>query len=268
MYWEQIKSHKMSIIQILKMTIKLFRDNLKAILISSLIIFIPINIAISLIPIKEISEELISVYNQIVSSKGTAVDTTGIMILANETLVNYTKWNLIAMCITQLFGSIAVMTTALITYQFIDGNKLDYKSSLEGAFAKWFKAAITLILASFIMMGLSIFMVIPALIFAVYANFIVYVVILKNQSGMRAISYSFRLVRTRFFRTLGIIILIYILQYTSNYIIVSLFYYISSNTIITFIVNCLSTIVGSFFWVFQTIWFLNYDFTTYNNNIN
>lgn len=251
--WNIIKTNEMSIGQILNMTMNIFKQNFKAILIASLIIFVPINIAISLMPIGQALDEIAIALNQL--NVDSAPET---FVLLSSAMMNYVKWNLLSVILTQIFGCLATMAVAFIAYQFIDGNKLDYKLSLEQAFSKWLPAIWTVILSSLIMICLYFFMIIPALIFAIYANFMIYAVIIENQKGLGAIKYSFNLVKGRFWKTVGKLITIFIIQYVVIYIIATIFSFMGANIIVIFLSNCINTIVNSFFCVFQAIWFLNY----------
>lgn len=255
MYWDEIKTNEMSIAQIIYMAVKIFKENAKAIIISTLIIFIPINIANALIPLAEAMNNL-----SVLIPKGTNIDYALLDLSAiSASSMELVKWASISTGIQQLFGCIAIMSVAFISYQFIEGNKLDYKFTLQEAFEKWFPAVITILLSTFISIGLYFFLVIPSLIFMVYTNFMLYVVIIKKQKGIAALAYSFKIIQHRFWKTMFRIIGISILQFVISFVISSIFYYLPISPIVSFIIDCINIFVAMFFWVVQTIWFLNYD---------
>lgn len=252
--YDEIKTKQMSIIEIFKIALSIFKNNIKSIFLITFIIFIPINIVNVIIPLDTILTEIQDLAFKVESLN---YDVTTLEILSN-TILEFAKWNLIKFSINQFFGCLAIMAVALITYQTVNGKSIDYKSSLEEAFSTWLPAIVTILLSTIITMILYFFMIIPALIFSVYANFIVYVVILKKQKSLSAIKYSMEIVKFRFLKTAARIIIIFILQFTLTLLFTSIFYYPS--IIVDFIINCLNTCVIMFFWVFDTIWFLNYDF--------
>ncbi len=253
MYLDEIKKSEMSITEVISMAINIFKQNIKSIILITLIIFIPINIAGALIPIDEVLNNL-----KLLMPEGmdyTLLDFT----LIQETMTEFTRWTTIYAGLQQFFGALAVMGVAFIVYKFIDGDKINYKVALEESFSRWVPAIWTILLSSIIMIGLCFFIFIPALIFGVYINFMLYVVIIKKQKGTLALSYSFKLIKGRFFRTLGRLIIIFIIQYTINITIILMFGFLPSNLVVSVILSTLNTFVAMFFWVVQTIWFLNYD---------
>lgn len=255
MYWDEIKTNEMSMGQIMRMAIKIFKENAKAIIIATFIIFIPINIANALIPLTKAMDNLFMLIPKETNIDYALLDLSAISTYSMELL----KWATISMGIQQLFGCIAVMSVAFISYQFIEGNRLDYKFTLEEAFQKWFMAVITILLSTFISIGLYFFLIIPSLIFMIYTNFMLYIVIIKKQKGIAALAYSFKVVKHRFWKTTFRIIGISILQFTMSFIIANIFYYLTPTPIVNFIIDSINIFVSIFFWIVQTIWFLNYD---------
>lgn len=260
MYWDEIKSKPMSISQILSMSLKIFKLNIKTISIIALFIFIPINIANMLIPLNEIMDSIYEISPNIVQGN---YDLTDLSIL-NQMSIEFMKWSFIKEGINEIFGCIAIMAVAFNSYQFIDGKKADFKSCIEKSFSKWGFAIITILVYSAIMCVLYIFLVIPALVFAVYANFMIYCVIIKNQKGLKAILYSVDIVKHRFWKTLLRVIVISLIQLIVNYFIANIMYIFGTNLIVQFVISCMFTVVNSFLWVFQTLWFLNWDIFRYN----
>lgn len=255
MYQDEIKNTEMSIIQLIRMTGKIFKENANAIIIVTLIIFIPINIATSLIPLNEAQSNLNSLIPDGEALNNSLLNFSSIF---NATM-EFLKWSVTSLAIQQFFGCIAIMAIAFITYQFIEGNKIDYKVALEEAFTKWPKAVWTIIISSIIMVWLYIMLIIPAIIFAIYTNFMLYVIVIKKQKGIEALKYSYKIVKHRFWRTLSKLIFITLLQIFINSMLSQLFYYVIPNTFTYFVFGCLTTFITMFFWILQTIWFLNYD---------
>lgn len=250
--YDEISSKEMSFIKILQMAVDILKTNFKSILLITLIIFIPINIVNSIIPLETILNEI---YDLIDNTSDFDVVTLEIL---RDTILRFSKWNLVKFAVNQFFGCLAIMAIASIVYKNINKEDINYKVSLEEAFARWLPAAITILLSTSITIMFYCFMLIPALIFLVYTNFIVYIVVLKKQKGLQAIKYNINIVKFRFFKTALRIILISISKFILTCLFASLIFYLNFTS--SFIINCLNTLISMFFWIVQTIWFLNYDY--------
>lgn len=253
--WNEINAGEMKITQILKMTTKIFNANLKSILFATLIIFIPINLAVSIMPFDTISTNLANLMENADPNDYLSI----INIAGSNEMTEYLKWGLSSALIQEIFGMIATMAVITISYNYIKGNTVDHKLALEEAFSKFFPAFITLILSWLMLLGFYLMLIIPALIVSVYITFMFYVIVIKNLKGFSALSYSIKLVKGHFWKSTFMIFFMWILRSSIVYMILCVFILLPVNTVTNFLSNCLSSVVSSFFWIFQTIWFLNYD---------
>lgn len=274
MLWNEITNKEMSIAQLIRMALKIFKENKKAILMVTFIIFIPINISVALIPL----EESVNRLNQVIPQIYTVTDYNYLMNNLStliQPLIECYKWLGSIYLIETLFGCIAIMGVGFITYQFIEGNRLDYKFAIEEVFPKWLYAMVTIFCSWVLLIIIYVITAIPIvispvfvflsfialLLFIVYTNFMLYAVVIRGKVGFAALRYSFDMIKGRFWRTVGKLIVIGSIHMAWSMIISSAFINVQSNEIITFIKSCMMIVVSSFFWVVQTIWFLNYEAT-------
>jgi len=253
--WNEIKAGKMSVSQMLKMSLKIFNANYKAILLATLIIFIPINLATALMPFDTISQNLLN----LMSNSNPNDYLSLVNIAQSQEMADYLKWGLSSVLIQEIFGTIAIIAVITIAYRYIDGNTLDHKFALEEAFSKFFPALLTLIVAGLLLFGLYLLFIFPALIASVYINFMLYAVAVKNLKGASALAYSIKITKGHFWRCTFIMLLMWFLRFSIVYMVLCVFILLPVNFVTDFLLSCVHSAVSSFFWVFQTIWFLNYS---------
>jgi hypothetical protein len=155
----------------------IYKNNFWLIALITLIIYIPINIILNL-----------------------AAPVEGI-----ESLQMYVR---IANILDFLLGVIAVMAIAYAVDRIVAGKKPKLWESFKSALLVWDKAILTSLLASLILLGLYVLLIIPGIIWSVYYTFFIYAVILKKLKYKTALNYSKGLVRGRWWRVLGISIIV------------------------------------------------------------
>ena len=187
---------------------------------------------------------------------------------SNELLVKENELQFLGILIQILLSLITMLATlsiVVITDRAVEGQSLSWTDAILLAFSKWAKALGTGILAGLIVaLGFLIF-IIPGVIFAVYYMFTSYVVVLRNESGIEALSYSKSLVQGQWWRMFGIGlavgIIIFLITMAVIYplnLIVSL---ISYNPYWSIIPTTLVSIVSAFSIITMVLLFLNTDYT-------
>lgn len=92
------------------------------------------------------------------------------------------------------------MAVAYLVKSRIDGQNPGFGESLGAVSGRLGPAILTSIIQVFLLIGLSLLLIIPGLIFAVYWNFSNYAVLFGGKSGMAALSESKSIVQGRWFK--------------------------------------------------------------------
>lgn len=206
---------------------KLFSENFQTILIVTLIIYVPI--------------ELVSAFTPTDGIFSVNIAATGILVL--------------------LAGVLVPLAMALIVRKQLDGQIIDYKTALKEAAGKWLPGLGTSVLMGLCVLGLSILLIIPGIIYGVFWTFAVYTVMLYNKSGWAAMKHSRETVRGRWWRVFGYLIVFGLISGLIGWIINMPMASFASNRGVYFISALLSDIVFSFVIVASVLFFLNLDAT-------
>ncbi len=238
----QILERELSISEILSNSWNIYSKQFKSITIITLMIYVPINIILYLI---------------------------GDNIVDIESLKNY---NNVIKLLENLFGIIATMGIAVVVEKTIlseNDIEASWGEAISTAFSRWGSCIGTNILGGLIILGLSMLLIIPGLIWALYYAFSVQVVVLKNIGGKEALDYSKSLVKGQWWKTFGTLFVLGIIGILIGIVIgiaIEFFspYLPDSTSIIT---DTALDIFGAFFTVAFTVYFINIDFVRGNNTI-
>lgn len=228
----EINEQQLSLGEILSISWNIFKEHLFTILMVTLIIYIPINILLSLIPF----------------------DTSD----SYHSLSLYMR---VSQVLELLFGVLATMGIAFLVENHMQGRTLDAWNVLKKAVNRWASAVGTKIIAGIIIMGLSLLLIVPGLIWSVYYIFVTFVVALRMKSGSEALKYSKSLVVGRWWKVFGYTIVFGVVTIgvaTIFGVIIGLFL---DNLIVDFILSVITDIMGSFYIVAQAVFFLNLEYT-------
>ena len=231
----QILERELSIREILSNSWNIYSKQFKSIAIITLIIYVPINIILYLI---------------------------GDTIVDIESLKNYSN---VTKLLENLFGIIATMGIAVVVERTITSEndmEASWGEAISTAFSRWGSCIGTNLLGGLIILGLSILLIIPGLIWALYYAFSVQVVVLKNIGGKKALDYSKSLVKGQWWETFGTLFVLGIIGILIGIVIGIVIEFFSpylpdSSSIIT---DTALDIVGAFFTVAFTVYFINIDF--------
>ena len=173
--------------------------------------------------------------------------------------------------ITFIATPIPVMAIAYAVNKILKKQKVTYGRALNEAFSKLFWALGTTILEAILLFGLLLLLVVPAIIYSVYWMFYLYPIILHNQYGGKALSYSESVVKGRWWKVFGFSIVLILLLLTSALLIVLPFIYlypdIESELLLTpyplldILLNSLTYLAFAFFEVIFVVFFINLDNT-------
>jgi len=230
-----IKTNKFGVGEIIRTGWQVYSANFTNILMVVLCVYIPINIVLSYI------------YTGKSVSDGYRLHVDAALFL------------LIAF-IALFFGLITSLATAFIVEKAIQGEKIGWKAALRLGFSRWGSAIGTELLYGIILIGLTLLLVVPGIIWYVYYVFFIFVVALRGIGGKSALDYSKNLVKGQWWRVAGIFLLIMIPTYLTNFIITKAFTFLSTFPIMNFIATTISVVIVALFEVMLVIFFLNTDY--------
>ncbi len=135
--------------------------------------------------------------------------------------------------------------------------------------SKWGRSIGTGILGGLIVMGMTLLLIIPGIIWSGYYVFIFYVVALREISGKHALDYSKELVKGQWWRVCGVLLIINILGLLSGLALASPNFFlpenITENFIFSIITDTLTDVIGALFTVMSIVFFLNSDYQKYGD---
>ncbi|MCY6369922.1 hypothetical protein [Clostridium ganghwense] len=142
-----------------------------------------------------------------------------------------------------------------ITYKYVNDEYVECNQLCKAIFSRWKGIIWTTIVAGIILLGFSLLLVIPGVIFWIYYSFIFQAVVIKNLSGTDALSYSKNLVKGYWWN----LFIIQILRIITAVIVILPINFISKNVIYGVISNTSVHFVMIFFDVAITICFFSLD---------
>jgi uncharacterized membrane protein len=162
-----------------------------------------------------------------------------------------------------LFGVIAMMGIAVVVDLAIQNNDnlpISWGAALSKAFSRWGSCLTTSILGGIIILGLTFLLIIPGVIWSIYYIFIIQIVALRELGGKTALNYSKSLVKGRWWKTFGIV---FVLASINGGIGLGIGYLSTSLPgSISIITDTLIDIIAAFYTVATTILFLNLDYVS------
>jgi hypothetical protein len=171
---------------------------------------------------------------------------------------------LIYYALTSLVGVLATMAIALVVEQSLLGEGIRFGQALSKSVSRWGSAIGTNIVKGLILVGLTLLLIIPGIIWGVYYTFSSMVVVLRNRSGKSALDYSKSLVQGQWSRVFGVnfvLVLILFLPLVVQTFVVKSFLQNSSLIILLAIVGIILThLASTFSTVAVTLLFLNIDY--------
>lgn len=242
--FSDIKTRSYTLGEILSKGWKLYLEIFLIILPVILIVYIPINTLISFIPVEALTE--------------------------SQGLLGWRIYIKIIQLLEFFIGIIATMAMTKVTECKINSSQITYQEALRYSLSKWGTVLGTEILAGLIILGLTLLLIVPGVIWAVYYVFSAYVVALRGIGGKEALDYSKRLVKGQWGRVFGILFVIGLIAILTCFItsivtgIPSAF--LPNIKILDIISDTTTDIVSALFVLMTIIFFLNIDYLKNPNN--
>ncbi len=213
--WEQYRKHFASILPIF------------------LIVYIPINIGLSFVPVDYLIE---------------AHGLRGFRIYMK--LIQLTEF---------LIGVVATMSLARLIEASLMGQPITWNQALCHALSRWLASIGTGFLAGLIVLGMFLLLIVPGIIWSLYYSLFVYVVALRRLSGKSALDYSKSIVKGQWWRVLGYLFVIELIGAVACLAVAAPFFFTPDNSILDIASDTLVDIVSALFLCMTTVFFLNND---------
>ncbi|MBQ6103157.1 MAG: hypothetical protein IJL06_05740 [Kiritimatiellae bacterium] len=112
-----------------------------------------------------------------------------------------------AQTLDRFFGCVAVVAAVLASGHVLAGLPVSPRHAFRGAVSRWWPMIWTGLLAGLVLIGLTLLLIVPGIIWGIYYSFLVPVVAF-GLSGTEALAESKRLVKGNWWRTLGCVFVI------------------------------------------------------------
>jgi hypothetical protein len=211
--WEQYRRHFGSILPIF------------------LIVYVPINIGLSFVPVDTLIEEH---------------GLRGFKIYMK--LIQLTEF---------LIGVVATMSLAKLIEASLLGQPITWKQALRHSLSRWGASIGTGLLAGLIIFGMCLLLIVPGIIWSLYYSLFVYVVALRGLSGKKALDYSKAIVKGQWWRVFGYLLVINALGAVAGIAVAAPFFFTPENRILDIASVTLTDIVSALFLTMTTVFFLN-----------
>jgi len=198
-----------------------------------LIVYIPINIGLSFVPVDSLIEEH---------------GLRGLRMYMK--LIQLSEF---------LIGVVATMSLARVVEASLMGQPVTWQQALRHALSRWSASIGTGFLAGLIVLGMFLLLIVPGIIWSLYYSLFVYVIALRGLSGKEALDYSKALVKGQWWRVFGYLCVIELMGAVAGIVVGAPFFFTPDNRILDIISGTLGDIVSALFLCMTTVFFLNND---------
>lgn len=205
-------------------------ENLQSILIITAVIYVPINLILSLVQI-------------------------------GNSFESFQLYFRIAQILEIFVGVIATMAIAVLIKHDIDEEPIEVWEALKIALSSWGGAIGTSLLLGLYLIGLFLFFIIPGIIFSIYWGFTLIVVVLHNKTGQAALDHSKNAVEDRWWAVFGYFLIIGIMTLLVSGILAVPLEFFPQNFFLSILGDTLASAFTCFMTVFQVVLFINLDAT-------
>ncbi len=234
---QEIYKKEYTIRKIISESWKKFEENFYLILLITLAIYIPINIILYFVPIDALIEQ-----------QG-----------ALRGIRTYVK---IIQILEGLIGIIATMAIAYVIKTKIDGKTVSFGQALKKSLSRWPVAIGTNIMLGIFLLGLTLLLIIPGIIYYVYWIFVLYIVVLHDKSWKSALDCSKAIVKGRWWKVAGYSLVFALFSFIVGIIVgIIPYWFLPENFLTSIFSDTLIDIVASYFTVVSVIFFINFDST-------
>ncbi len=156
-----------------------------------------------------------------------------------------------------LVGVVIPLAVARLVDRLRQGQDTDFQTALKLGFQKWGVGLITMMLLGILLVLLFLLLIIPGVIFGVFWIFAVIVVALTDKQFFEALRYSQTLVRGRWWKLFGYVLLMAIISGLVLWVIGLVFGLFGNGYVTNVLNNIASDLVSSFFIVAGVLLFRN-----------
>lgn len=210
-----------------------YRTHFRSILPIFLIVYIPINIGLSFIPMDYLIEEhglrAFKIYLKV---------------------IQLTEF---------LIGVLATMSLAKLVEASLIGQPVTWQQAFRHSLSRWGASIGTGLLAGLIIMGMCLLLIVPGIVWSLYYSLFVYVVALRGLSGKRALDYSKAIVKGQWWRVFGYLLVINALGVLAGISVTAPFFFLPDSRILDIASDTLADLVSALFLVMTAVFFLNND---------
>lgn len=249
---DDIRKREMGVFEIFAMARSVYKSNISAIIRVAVFIGFPINILLSFVAVS-------------VSKLGANFDFQAIVSdpMALEQFIASPLWKkmglyyIIIVIIQSMMIPLIIMAVARITKNYTTGVEVNSRDAILEAFSKGSVLIGAAIISELVIGGGMIFFIIPGLVFMVNLYFYVYAIMLDDKGALQSLSYSIRLVKGYFFKTVIAAAIIYGVNYSVSYLLSNLLMWGEINILTEVMARFIITVVDCYFAVAVTIFYLN-----------
>ncbi|MBI2426532.1 MAG: hypothetical protein HYV34_01670 [Candidatus Kerfeldbacteria bacterium] len=227
---QEVYAKQFSIGEILTTAWKYFTENIQLVLGITLTISVPINLILAFFPL------------------GDSLDSTSRYYQAVGILYG-------------LLGIVATMAVAYAIARRVDGQDVTVSDALKKAFSRWLPAIGSSILYGLFVVGLSLLLIVPGIIYGVFWMFTVYNVVLRDRAGKGALDESKRIIAGRWWTAFGYSLMLGLLTFLVAFLTSLPFSFLPDHSVVDFLASLSTAILTSYFSVAMVIFFLNFDHT-------
>ncbi len=198
-----------------------------------LIVYIPINIGLSFVPVDALIEQ--------------------------HGLRGFRMYMKVVQLSEFLIGVLATLSIAKLVEAGFLGQSCTWRQAFHHAFSRWGTAIVSGMLGGVIVLGMFLLLIVPGIIWSLYYSFFLYVVALRGLSGKAALDYSKSLVKGQWWRVFGYLLVINVLGFLAGALLAVPFIFTPENRVLDILSDTLTDIVAALFLVMTVVFFLNSD---------
>ncbi|OGV35364.1 MAG: hypothetical protein A2020_06495 [Lentisphaerae bacterium GWF2_45_14] len=211
-----------------------FLKNFNTIIPITLLVYIPVNIVLSFVPVDHLIE--------------------------NYGIKGFEIYLRIVQLLKFFFGVLVTMSVAKIIELSISGQEITWKRAFGFSLSRWSASVGTGILCGLIVFGLLLLLIIPGIIWGLYYTFFIYVVALRGLSGKKALNYSKVIVKGQWWKVFSYLLVVGICGFLASRLAGLPFGRIPNNVLMGIISGTIMDIASVPFTVMAIIFFLNNDY--------
>lgn len=237
---------------------KIFSNNFTTILLIVLVVQVPLNVVLwAVTPDRILSgqEDTISQQQDLIDNNQTDQVDTAKLITAVAEINGYGfATNIFA----DMAGAVATMALIVLAARRSEGREVDFKYSFSRSLPRWPAGALTALMLGVAVVLLYFALIVPGIIFDIFWTFSLQAVVLRGKTGAGALSYSYRVVKRRWWK---VFLYSFVFGLTAVVIreIISSLNRFGNNALAAIVFAVLIAVLLSFFTIAYTVFFLELD---------